>query len=107
MAAVKVGQRQRIFQETIQTIVVSHPLPKLECYTTPVPSCIRDHLDLLYHSLAALDYRVRLCDFTRIFRRIDICLIVLRNEQKYARWLAEKRRRRQARNLKRLELSRD
>jgi serine/threonine protein kinase len=107
IAATKAGQRQRIFCEIIKTIAISHPLPELEYYSTGVPNCIRDHLNNLYRSLATLDYRTRLCDFRRIFRLIDICLIVLRNEKEYARWMAERTKRRQVRYLKKLELTRD
>jgi hypothetical protein len=56
----------------------------------------------LVHALAALDYRKRLCDFARIFNRVDTCLLILRNETKYQRWLAEKRRRREAAGLMRV-----
>jgi hypothetical protein len=102
MGAIKAGQRHRIFDQTVTSIADSHPLPRLDTYTAIVPPCIRDHLDLLYRSLSTIDYRVRLIDFNRIFRRIDICLLVLRNERKYAHWLEERRRRRQATSLKRI-----
>jgi pantothenate kinase-related protein Tda10 len=41
--------------------------------------------------MAALDYRKRrLCDFERIFLKIDQCLLVLRNTEKVKRWRAQK-----------------
>jgi len=57
-----------------------------------VPASIRDRIDDLYRCLSSIDYRARLCDFERIFNKINICVLVLRNEKAYQRWLEQKRR---------------
>ena len=50
--------------------------------------------------MAHLDYRRRLIDFDRIALRVQTCLLVLRNEQKYKKWQEQKERYRAARLLK-------
>ena len=96
MLAVRIGQRRTTYDQIVGSIANSRPLPNIGAFGAPVPPSIRDRLNELYRSLSSIDYRNRLCDFEQIFRKINICLLVLRNEQKYQRWLEEKRRRRTA-----------
>jgi len=68
----------------------SRQFPKA-LYNLRVPGSIRERIDALYQSLSHLDYRRRQSHFPSVFRQIDSCLLVLRNEEKYRRWRAEKR----------------
>ena len=63
---------------------------------TAVPACIRGRVDELYQAMAHLNYKSRLTTFPRIFRLIDIMILILRNEEKYRRWHEGRRQRRPA-----------
>ena len=99
MLHVKPGQRQYVFDQLITAISDARPIPSVSTFGTGVPNSIRRPIDELVRALAALDYRKRLCDFSRVFNRINMCLLILRNEEKYQRWRAEKRRQREAAGL--------
>jgi serine/threonine protein kinase len=99
MVHVKRGQRRQIFDELIPTIADARAIPGVSTFGARVPNCLRDPIDDLIRRLASLDYRKRLRDFQSIFNRLNICLLILRNEVSYQRWLAEKRRRREAARL--------
>lgn len=96
MTVMQSGRRIDIYNQFVSSIVAARPLPSVAAFGTPVPPCIRTHVNTLYRSMAALDYRSRIRSFQRIFRQIDICLVILRNEQKYQRWQAAKLQRRRA-----------
>jgi len=93
---VPIGQRKDLYDQLLPTIVGSRPLPSVAAFGVPVPACIRNQLDDLYRSMSSLDYRSRLHNYGRIFRQIDICLKILRNEQAYRRWRNLKIQRRHA-----------
>jgi len=86
--------RRAVFDNLIGGITQTRTVPSLETYGSSVPSSVRSRLDSLIHALVALDYRVRDVPFSTIFRQIQICRVILRNEAAYQRWLAEKRKRR-------------
>jgi serine/threonine protein kinase len=96
MAAVPRGKRTEIYHQYVGAIASGHPLPSVAAFTTIVPPSVRDRVDDLYRGMAALDYRHRLCDFQQIFRRIDNCLLIVRNEERYRRWKEQKRQQRAA-----------
>lgn len=85
-------ERKEIFDNFIKEIARSRPLPDIFAYTQEIPNCIKNQLNALYKSLANLDYRRRLKDFTRIFIQIRISLTILQNEEKYRRWRQLKKR---------------
>jgi serine/threonine protein kinase len=97
MLNVKQGQRRSIFDQLITPIADARQIPSVSSFGARVPSCLCNLIDDLVRRLAALDYRKRLCDFARIFNRLNSCLLILRNEDKYTRWAAERRRRRELR----------
>jgi serine/threonine protein kinase len=99
MSVVKREKRVDIYHQFIRDMVIAHPLPSLRLLGAPVPACICSQIDILYRSMAALDYRERAADFQSIFRQIDICLIILRNEAKDRRRIEMKRQRRAARHI--------
>lgn len=90
MNAVHKADRARILFQFMPNLVAAHPLPAISAFGGDLPSCVRDMVEDLYRSMAALDYRQRLCDFERIFLRIEQCLVVLRNEEKVRRWRRQK-----------------
>ena len=94
------GQRKAAFDGDIAGIAAAYPLPRLSDFGSVAPASIAGLVDDLYRSLGALDYRVRLKDFERIFFRVQACLLVLRNAVKYDRWKCEKEKRRQAAKVK-------
>jgi serine/threonine protein kinase len=90
MIAVLKSDRIRIFFQFLPNLVSAHPLPAISVFGGDLPPSIRDMVDELYRSMAALGYRQRLCDFERIFLRIEQCLLVLRNEEKVQCWRRRK-----------------
>ncbi|MYK32030.1 MAG: protein kinase family protein [Boseongicola sp. SB0670_bin_30] len=96
MLAIRIGQRRTTYDQVVSSIANSRPLPSVSAFGAPVPPSIRDRVNDLYRSLSSIDYRVRLCDFDRIFQKINICLLILRNERAYQRWIEQKRTRRAA-----------
>lgn len=85
MNAVTRNDRKRVYMQFVQSLDAGHPLPSISAYRG-APPCIVGQFDGLYRSMAALDYRRRLCDFATIFLKIDQMLLVLRNEEKVRRW---------------------
>jgi serine/threonine protein kinase len=91
--SVKPGEKHDTFHALLDTIKANYPLPEIETFGGFVPASIRGPLSQLYRSLADIDHRSRLTDFSRIFLQLNICIIILRNEQSYQRWIWERRRR--------------
>jgi serine/threonine protein kinase len=90
MNAVHKRDRLRTYLGFVQNIAGGHPLPPIAAFSGGMPSSISKLVEGLYQSMSALDYRRRLCDFERIFLRIDQCLLVLRNEEKVRKWSQQK-----------------
>lgn len=84
--------RKEIFDNFIEEIARSKPLPDIFAYNQEVPNCIKNQLNAFYKSLANLDYRRRRRNYASIFIQIKICLTILRNEKKYRRWTQLKKR---------------
>lgn len=99
------GDRRRIYDQVIGQIADSYPLPGLVASGARIPAAVVDHVEKLYRSMAALSYRARLSDFNQIFRAIRICLIILRNDQQYRRWRANREKYRRAREERRQQLA--
>ncbi len=91
------GQRTEIYHQLVDGIVKKHPLPSVHLINPGVPPSIRDRLNELYKGLCSLNYLTRNCNYPSIFRQIDTCILILKNEAQYQRWLAERQRRRAAR----------
>ena len=99
MSAVPRTRRQEIFDQIAKDIASGHPLPSVASFGMAIPACIRDRVNSLYRSLAALDYRERRRNFSfqSVFHQIGSCRLILRNEAKYRRWLELRRRSRAVR----------
>jgi len=94
MLAVKPGHRVRTYDQIVTSISNSRPLPSVASFGAAIPTAIREPVDDLYRALSTIDYRKRLCEFDRIFNKVNICLLILRNQTAYQRWLDVKKRRR-------------
>jgi serine/threonine protein kinase len=99
------GDRRRIYDQLIGQIADSYPLPGLVPSGARIPAAVVDHVEKLYKSMAALSFRVRLNDFNRIFLMIRTCLIILRNDQQYQRWRANRDKYRHDREERRRQLA--
>lgn len=93
MRAVSSEKRRETYHSFVESIATGHPLPSLAAFGSNVPRCIRRELDELYMSMANLDYRKRRCHYQTIFRKIDVCIWILRHEEQYRRWRDLKHRR--------------
>jgi serine/threonine protein kinase len=96
MLHVKRGQRRQVFDQFVTAIADARRIPSVDTFGAPVPSCLKDPLNDLVRALASLDYRKRLVDFSSVFNKLNVCLLILRNEASYQRWLEQKRRRRES-----------
>jgi serine/threonine protein kinase len=94
MNQVSRGQRVDIYRQIVGDIARAHPLPTMHSINPDVRPAIRDRVDSLYKSMCAIDYVKRNCHFPSIFRQIDTCLLILKNESRYQKWQAERQRRR-------------
>jgi serine/threonine protein kinase len=94
-------ERPTMFADLIPAIAASRPLPNIADFTDRVPGCVLPRIDDLYRSLAALDFRQRLVDWEQVFRRIQICETILRNEEKYRVYWLQKQQWRQKAQEKR------
>lgn len=101
MSMIRRPDRRQTYDHVADSIADGHPLPNIGDFGTGVPGSIRNRVDTLYKAMCALDYRARLCEFERIFHQINVCFLVLRNEQKYRKWKAQKEQYRQLREEKR------
>lgn len=90
--AVVPTDRARVYEQLVPAIASSRSLPSVRQFGANVPGSIARRIDRLYQSLAALDFRRRTTDFTQVFRQIDICVLLLRNQAKYDAWRDAKRR---------------
>jgi serine/threonine protein kinase len=101
--SIKSGHKHSTFNSLVDTIKANYPLPDLDTLGCSAPKSIRGRLNELFMSLSDIDYRTRLMDFERIFNQLNICLIILRNEREYQRWLDQKRQRAERRKQRLLE----
>ena len=97
MLIVPRDQRIEIFNQIIPSISKKYLLPTIDAINFGLPACICQQLNRLFRELCELDYRKRLTNYSSIFRGIDTCLLILRNETRYIAWQKEKQKRRTAR----------
>jgi serine/threonine protein kinase len=86
MGAVRKSERQRIYDKFVSEMANSRPLPSIAAFAPDIPAGIIPAIDDLYRSVAALDYRKRVCDFRTIFLKLNRCILILDNEDKFRRW---------------------
>ena len=78
--------RIEVFDGFMDGFAKDKELPNVELFDNMIPKVIAHEIDLLYKSLAALDYRNRLLDFQRIFLKINICEKIIKNRIIIQRW---------------------
>ena len=105
MNTVDRAARVRVYDGFIANMADAHPLPSLAHFGDVIPSCIRPLVDRLYQSMAAVDYRKRLCDFDEIFSYINTSIWVLEHEDAYRRLRDFRARMKQAAEDKLLALA--
>jgi serine/threonine protein kinase len=89
-------QRADVYHQIVGDIARAHPLPNVGSMNPAVNSAVRDRIDALYKGMCAIDYSKRNCNFGSIFRQIDTCLLILKNENRYKKWQEERQKRRAA-----------
>ena len=94
------GDKVRAFNTSIASISNRHSLPDMRDFGSAVPRSIAPILNRMYGALATVDYRQRATDCRSAFLQINQCLVVLRNEAAYARWMGRKKARREAQDRK-------
>jgi serine/threonine protein kinase len=94
MSHVPRGHRINVYKQIVGDISRAHPLPSIHWFNPALKTAIRDRVEALYKSMCAIDYSKRNCHFPSIFRQIETCLLILRNEANYQKWQAERQRRR-------------
>lgn len=77
-------ERKAIFHKFVLSRDID--VPNIFSFNDDVPKSIQNNLNRLYKSLVHPDYRKRSCDFSSIFRQLDIIRIILANEKKYRKW---------------------
>ena len=82
-----------IVDEFARTIL----LPDIFSYNQKVPGSIKNHLNELYKSLSNINFIKRVTDIPYVHRKLDICIKILKNEDRYQRWIKEKLKRRENR----------
>jgi hypothetical protein len=98
MAAVRRGDRQHVYDQLVGGLANSHPLPSVAAFVANIPACIVPTVDDLYRSLAALDYRQRRRNYDAgtILLKINRCILILDNQEKFRRWRERRDREREA-----------
>lgn len=82
MSHINKSERVKFFNENIDSVVSSLRLPDIFAFNNFVPNSIKNNLNKLYKEIANLNYLKRLDDFQSLYRQIEICRIILKNEQK-------------------------
>lgn len=85
--------RMNVFDEFIEGFSKDRVLPSIREFEPAIQKTVAQQIDMLYRSLAALDYRKRAKDFQRIFSRINICEKVIRNLMKIEKWKKNRKER--------------
>lgn len=94
---VRSENRFEYYKKLASEIAAQYSLPDMYNFNPKIPKCLKSPLNNLYYNMAQLDFKKRLFDFELIFRRINICITVLRNEKAYLKWLEIKKKKKQSR----------
>jgi serine/threonine protein kinase len=85
-------QRTQIFGQLIPDVAKDRQLPNIYDLENNLPSSIRTRINGLFKKLSNLDYRKRNISFTDVFSEINTAELILKNEEKYKRWIAFRRK---------------
>lgn len=84
-------ERVKCFLSEIDSTITQRDFPDIFAFNDFVPNSIKKDLNVLYRSLIDPNISKRLTNFTTIYRRMDICLLVLRNEKRYQDYMRKKK----------------
>lgn len=92
----RIPERNRIeiFDGIIEGFSKSRQLPSIREFDISIPKMIAREIDMLYKSMAYLDYRERQTNFQKIFLRINICEKVIKHHTKIEKWIRRRKKRR-------------
>ena len=65
-------------------------MPSILDIDNTIPKVIAREVDILYKSMAAIDYRKREVDFKKIFTKINLCEKIIRYQKQYEIWKQKK-----------------
>ncbi|MCG2711329.1 MAG: protein kinase [Candidatus Omnitrophica bacterium] len=82
--------REEIYFEVIDTFSRDRVLPSILDIDNTIPKVIAREVDVLYKSMAAIDYRKREADFKKIFTKINLCEKIIRYQKQYEIWKQKK-----------------
>lgn len=91
------------YQGVVDNLAKRISLPDIYSYNNNVPQSIKNQLNGLYKNLVAINFSKRLVNTQSIHRKIDICILTLRNEKKYLEWQERKRKRKDNKFKKQLK----
>lgn len=91
-------RRIGVFDEVIGSIAKSRVLPDIRLCNQEIPKSLACEVDRLYQSMACLDYRKRETDFQNIFRRLNICIKIVRLQKQYDDWRRKKEQRKEVKS---------
>ena len=80
-----------VYSGSINSISCSTRWPDIFSFNDFVPPSIKHYLNSLYLDMCQFDLNKRLRNFTTIYRRINICILILRNELKYKHRIMQKK----------------
>lgn len=83
IASMSAKDRINIYMNTIDSIKSSSVGPDIFSFNDFVPKSICYFLNSLYKSMIEFNCDKRLKDFSSIYRKLNICILILRNEKKY------------------------
>lgn len=84
-------ERVKCFLSEIDSIMTQRDFPDIFAFNDFVPNSIKKELNDLYRSLINPNISKRLTNFTTIYRKMDICLLILRNQKSYQDYMRKKR----------------
>ena len=80
-----------VYSGSINSIASGTKWPNIFSFNDFVPPSIKYHLNSLYLDMCQFNLNKRLRNFTAIYRRINICILILRNEVKYKNRIRQKK----------------
>jgi serine/threonine protein kinase len=88
-STMSVRDRLDVYMSTIDSIKSSSVVPDIFSFNQFVPKSISYLLNSIYKNMIEFNFCKRLQNFSAIYRKIDICILILRNEIKYQKRLKQ------------------
>jgi len=84
-------ERVGCYLSEVDATINQRDFPDIFAFNNFVPNSIKKELNILYRSLIDPNINKRLIDFAGIYRKTEICLLVLRNEKRYQEYMKRKK----------------